>query len=326
MDIASSPDSREQQTLRPNLALASEVQARPPFSWRPRFSLRFLLLIVFPLAGLGALVLRDYIAISSKVSRDQAIAVRLEELEVNIRWCEWDEPATLRYLGMTHVDRHVFSVNIGGSALRQVTLPADHALRREMVSLIGRFSTLEMLELKHSDFNDEDAATLGTNLSVKTLNLSDTRTTDGGCRSLAQLRRIETLFLHKCDVTDSGIAAILSQHGAEIETLDIGSTKATGDCLKTLLQHETIESVSFSGSTHVSDDDLIYIAQLNTLRHLRLNFTSVSDASIPGLSRMTQLEELFVDNTRISEDGLKQLRNALGPQCLVHGNSRQDGQ
>jgi hypothetical protein len=50
---------------------------------------------------------------------------------------------------------------------------------------------------------------------------------------------------------------------------------------------------------------------------LGLAQTSISDASLPELSRLTNLHSINLQETMLTEAGIKRLKQAL-PQCSIH--------
>jgi hypothetical protein len=57
------------------------------------------------------------------------------------------------------------------------------------------------------------------------------------------------------------------------------------------------------------------------LRSLSLDGTSVTDAGLVELARLTALEHVHIDNTLVSDVGVGALRTAL-PNCRVRGRRR----
>jgi hypothetical protein len=71
----------------------------------------------------------------------------------------------------------------------------------------------------------------------------------------------------------------------------------------------------FADNTRITDAGISQLPGL-PLRWLGLNGTMISDASVPYLAKLEQLERLDVEETRLSEAGLVRLAQAL-PNCQI---------
>ena len=56
---------------------------------------------------------------------------------------------------------------------------------------------------------------------------------------------------------------------------------------------------------------MVYLTNFKQLKKLSLFQTQVSDAGIPQLKRLTNLETLLIGGSKISEAGAKELQKAL---------------
>lgn len=70
---------------------------------------------------------------------------------------------------------------------------------------LSRFSNLELLDLSHTDIDDEDTKTLSQLDSVKFLVLSETSITDTGLARLEANQSLEILLIRKTNVTRAGV-------------------------------------------------------------------------------------------------------------------------
>ncbi|MFO0911856.1 MAG: hypothetical protein U0795_02780 [Pirellulales bacterium] len=69
--------------------------------------------------------------------------------------------------------------------------------------------------------------------------------------------------------------------------------------------------------TNATDQTVAAISSMKGLRRLRLGHNHVTDACIDDLSELTNLDNLGIQNTRISKEGLEKLRQAL-PHCELN--------
>ena len=62
-----------------------------------------------------------------------------------------------------------------------------------------------------------------------------------------------------------------------------------------------------AGHTIIENDDLKYLGCLQSLYKIQVDGTAISDESIAHVSRMANLQELFIRDTRITAIGLNSL-------------------
>jgi hypothetical protein len=65
-----------------------------------------------------------------------------------------------------------------------------------------------------------------------------------------------------------------------------------------------------------TDDALRGIKNLPRLRFLLLSSKGITDAAIPHVAELNQLERLCLNDTKITEEGVERLRKAL-PKCEI---------
>ena len=66
----------------------------------------------------------------------------------------------------------------------------------------------------------------------------------------------------------------------------------------------------------LKDEDLKYIASINTIRLLSLAGTNVTDKGIAYLEEMTELDRVNLERTDVTEAGIEKLKLAL-PNCEI---------
>ena len=72
--------------------------------------------------------------------------------------------------------------------------------------------------------------------------------------------------------------------------------------------------------TAITDNGLVHLRGHDNLKILHLDkCAGITDGAIPHLIALTQLEELSINGTAISEYGLRALRNAL-PNCTIRSS------
>jgi internalin A len=82
-----------------------------------------------------------------------------------------------------------------------------------------------------------------------------------------------------------------------------------------------VEAVAMSyvnlSSTHVGDDDLKNLENLDDVDVLDLSSTEVSDAGLGHLKRLTRLQMLVLSGTHVTPAGIDELRHALPGLAIV---------
>jgi hypothetical protein len=148
----------------------------------------------------------------------------------------------------------------------------------------------ELHALNLSATNVSDAALVHVkNLDqLCTLRLSETKVTDAGLTELKGLRELTGLFLDRTAVTDAGLLHLKQLH---LTFLDLSNTKVT-------------------------DTGLVQLQTMSTLYRLDLCNTDVTDAGLDHLKGLTGLGWLGVSGTKVSPQGMAELRRAL-PRVLI---------
>ena len=105
-----------------------------------------------------------------------------------------------------------------------------------------------------------------------------------------------------------------------IETVVLFEDKHDGETLVTLVPHmnafDAFRQLSIQNSA-ITDDDLVALGRLDNLKMLELKGSNFTDASLAHIATLKHLEQLDISKTRITVNGLKQLREALPSCCIV---------
>lgn len=106
------------------------------------------------------------------------------------------------------------------------------------------------------------------------------------------------------------LSATYSNNGRKISKIAMNSLTEISDQLVELNLQESKLSDELSGS----------IAELKTLRILRLDKTLITDNSLENLKSLNELEVLNLFNTNITADGLSELLNYIKPKKVFFGS------
>ena len=157
---------------------------------------------------------------------------------------------------------------------------------------IGRYLLLRRLILANTATTDAHLSHLGHVPGLEYLDLSGTQVTDAGLKAIANLPMLSHLVLARTGITDVGLKEISP---LRLRTLQLGGTKITDAGLASLCDRYGVGGY---------------------LRELDIRNMAISDAALTHLKRLTRLESLRVDGTRITERGMGELRAAI-PGCKI---------
>ena len=146
------------------------------------------------------------------------------------------------------------------------------------------------IDMKGTELDDKAAVHLAVMKDVRTLNLSETNITDAGLVHLAGMKNLRRLFLFGDNITDKGLV-----HLGKL-------TKLERLCLD---------------ETRISDEGMPLLQGLLDLEFLHLRSRlPISDISLPILEKFENLQELKIQGTKISPEGLERLKRKLS-DCRI---------
>ena len=155
----------------------------------------------------------------------------------------------------------------------------------------GRMKVFERVKAVHLDsstIGDSDLDDWKALASLEFLGLNDTQVGDAGLAHLSGLAKLRRLDLNRTQITDAGLAHLKGM--SNLEELDISETRVT-------------------------DAGLLHLTGMKKLRVLRLISgckwndwqATVGDAGLAHLSRLTNLEELDILSSQVTDAGLLHL-------------------
>jgi hypothetical protein len=147
--------------------------------------------------------------------------------------------------------------------------------------------------------------------NVNSLIVSGTAVTDAGLVHLQTLANLEELSIDHTHVTDDGLGKLSSCH--ELWFLGIDRSQATERGVAHLKNCRTLRWLTLRDAT---DETVARLADFTELERLYLDGAGITDASVPVLSGMTQLESIIFVDDSLSEAGLGSLKQAL-PGCMI---------
>ncbi len=162
----------------------------------------------------------------------------------------------------------------------------------DAMELLHRFEGLRQVSLWGTKVTDSGFAQLENCQNLHYLILWRNKgITDDGMKSVKQLRRLHTLEIYGPTLSDAGLAHISGLPN-----------------LKELMLRKPIPGITDSGLKH--------IGQMTSLTMLVLEGGDVTDQGLHHLAKLTNLHELELMGTKVTSDGVRQLKAAL-PGCQV---------
>jgi internalin A len=176
------------------------------------------------------------------------------------------------------VQSGIKTLQLGG---KQAT---DHGLEH-----VGRMLGLEELILFPArQVTDAGVAHLRGLKHLKKILIDQSRMTDEGLRTLAELPELEHLKLYRHGFSDAGLAHL--KRATKLKTLLIGS-----------------------GTSGVTDAGLASLQGLADLEELDVSGSMVTDAGLDRLRGLTKLKDVGVNGTSVTSEGLKRFRGRATP-------------
>ena len=151
---------------------------------------------------------------------------------------------------------------------------------------------------------------------LRTLNVGETKITDGGMLTVARLASLRELNIGYNDLTDDGLRYVASLTG--LKSLSLEKLDVTADGLRHVAHLTGLESLCLNG-LDIGDKELALFGGLSGLKRLEIDNTGVTDASLDLIKGFAELEHLRAFDSRITRDGFDALQAAF-PDLYIFYN------
>ncbi len=199
--------------------------------------------------------------------------------------------------------------DVAGASLAQIDAP----LRRlylartriddaAVVALVERWPTLEAIDLEETPIGDPAARALASLASLKAINVADTKVGDVGGVALASLPALEILDLGRTLVGEPTVTALASTKVTQLfldDTRAGRGIKRLAPLAPTLLRLDLSKPVGYAAT----DADVSWLANATQLHELRLSQTRITDATIKTIANLP-IHELSLARTPITNAGI----------------------
>lgn len=131
--------------------------------------------------------------------------------------------------------------------------------------------------------------------------------------------QITCLSLNGTQVTDEGLARLASLQ--RLEDLDLGDTKITGTGFANV-KFTSLKKLSFRECDKLTVEGFKQIVKCQNLERLNLRNTNIDDPFLQEIAKLPQLQYLWADYTRLTNEGLPYLN---GMTRLISFRTRKTG-
>ncbi len=179
----------------------------------------------------------------------------------------------------------------------------------DYVNIISRVTILKELSLSGSLVGDAHILRLGSLTNLRSLSLQATRLQGKSLGILESYSQLEELDLSTTLFNQaSNLSAI--QYPGNLRCLKVNHTFLRGADLQIIARFRNLEYLDIS-RLDVRSKDLLFLAQIEKLRELHLNFTNVDVEVADILKRLPNLTLVSLVNTQIERNEFDSLREKL---------------
>lgn len=204
---------------------------------------------------------------------------------------------------------------------------------------ISRFHGIQHLDLGETAITDAGLVHLKDMSGLSQLELNDTSVTGTGLSHFRNLLKLETLDLSRSPISDEGLMQVANVKNLRSLTLD--ETEISGAGLHGLTELVELHILEIRFADSLKDGELAKLSLPSSLTVLDLNSscvgshglgclkplknlywlqlagTPISDSCIDQLAHLTNLHDLWIYGSQISEPAAQRVRNAL-PKAAIH--------
>lgn len=185
---------------------------------------------------------------------------------------------------------------------------------------IGRAISLRRLSLNVSrGFSSDGVASLANLPNLEMFSLGGGTITEKDIETVGKMKTLQSLFLEEHNM--DGVTLMPLTNLKRVDTLSLQRTKLTGDSIVPLSQMPNLTFLGL-GETGITDEGLMAFdgSGFTELEILRLDGCPVTDAGLEHLKKLKSLMQLNLNETQVTEAGVKALESAL-PECTIESPS-----
>jgi hypothetical protein len=149
------------------------------------------------------------------------------------------------------------------------------------------------------------------------VSLTDSLVDDQGLAEVARITGVRALYLDNCrEITPQGLAHLAQLQ--ELQKLSLSKTAVDNASLQYLGGLSELIELNLFGNAQLTDAGMAALAACKRLRSIKLQETSVGDEGLRRLKSLPNLQEIWLDGTRVTEQGLRELEAARNGIKIRH--------
>jgi Leucine-rich repeat (LRR) protein len=220
--------------------------------------------------------------------------------------------AGLRVLYLINVNVSIKGLSLVRDLRHLEYLQAPETVDDEGLACVAGLPNLKGLYFKQNRVTDVGLSHLAKLKSLEELDLGGDKMTDAGLRHLAELPRLEYLLLWG-RFTDAGIAHL--KRLPALRTVNINVKQFSNVGMRYLSECPRLERIGVHWMEDVTDEGLVCLKDMRTLRKLDILHSQVTDEGLVHLAQAETLDYLMLP-ARITETGLHHLKGLKGLKFL----------
>jgi internalin A len=168
----------------------------------------------------------------------------------------------------------------------------------------GQLRDLHMFDCENSPLGDQGLRNLSLAPNIHEIRLTGVDISENGWESLATMKLLDGLSIHRARSTDSGVKHMASSM-APLEGIELDGVPV-GDAGVAVLAHfKSLRSVSLNG-TLVTDAGLAALAHLDNMEELWIDQCKITGVGVRHLFHLAKLRLVSMNNSRLNDDGLRE--------------------
>ncbi|MCA9119649.1 MAG: protein kinase [Planctomycetaceae bacterium] len=205
--------------------------------------------------------------------------------------------------------RHLTNLDLDGTQITDTGV--EHLMR---------LPRLVDVVLARTAITDKAAEHLSKMASLTKLSIHGTKITDAGLEKLARLLKLRSISVY--DITTDRSVELLAGMKA-LEMLEIGGPQLTDAGMVHLEQHPSLTALWLHPSAQITNDGLTSLAKIPMLKTLSIRQgvdTSLTDAGVAHLAKLSALDYLYLEVPAITDSSLAELARLSNLTTLtIHG-------
>lgn len=214
--------------------------------------------------------------------------------------------------GGSRLTRSGLSSLLNCPRLEMLSLDSVQSTGRTL-DVLPRLKQLEFLYLHDGELHAADLQAISQCHQLFYLTCTSIRFPETGADAIGHFPHLQHLHFEGSRVSDEFVSRFASC--PKLQFIGLENSAVSGACLEDLATMPELISLNLAG-TRLEEQNLRHLPDLVKTISLDLSNTTIGDTAIPFLLQCGRLTHLYLDGTRVSAEGLEQLREKL-PDCRI---------